>query len=432
MDTPSASFKPSARSDSRPSPSRHRGWSEIHAESCDGTDLGGATCASNGFSGGTLACTSLCTFDTNGCTTCLTDPHILACETTALPADTPSSLALAATGQDIVVAWVAGPGENGDAPGVAGAVRVARFSADLTLLAQYDCLGPLHAGRVALARSTTGYMLAADGDGGVTVQPLDANGAPRGTPHVVPNAEFPMLAARDQGGTVSDGPLLAWSVWPQTTPNAGGLQVEAVLLDDNGVDEIAPVTVFPVAVQQPRGNYNAVFTGDGYLIAAEGSELIARMALDGTITLPSTAALGSAEFGRLAWTGTEARFVYLGIGSSASSPGVSSWVSVDATGALLGEPVALAGAIYLAPPLATLGQDTVIVYGTPTGIIDQATTLSVTRISATGTVVTSAFGVVTDPQGLHQAQMAVSGSDVVLAWVGGGYPGRIALAQLAP
>ncbi len=32
MDTPSASFKPSARSDSRPSPSRHRGWSEIHAQ----------------------------------------------------------------------------------------------------------------------------------------------------------------------------------------------------------------------------------------------------------------------------------------------------------------------------------------------------------------------------------------------------------------
>ncbi|MEZ4448769.1 MAG: lamin tail domain-containing protein [Nannocystaceae bacterium] len=38
-------------------------------EQCDGTDLGGASCASVGaFSGGTLACTGLCTFDTAGCT----------------------------------------------------------------------------------------------------------------------------------------------------------------------------------------------------------------------------------------------------------------------------------------------------------------------------------------------------------------------------
>src|SRR5262249_8994911 len=38
------------------------------SEQCDGTDLGGATCASLGFTpDGTLACTAGCGFDTSGC-----------------------------------------------------------------------------------------------------------------------------------------------------------------------------------------------------------------------------------------------------------------------------------------------------------------------------------------------------------------------------
>jgi hypothetical protein len=37
-------------------------------EQCDTLNLGGKTCASAGFSGGTLACTGSCTLDTSGCT----------------------------------------------------------------------------------------------------------------------------------------------------------------------------------------------------------------------------------------------------------------------------------------------------------------------------------------------------------------------------
>jgi hypothetical protein len=37
-------------------------------ESCDGADLGGATCVSLGNTGGTLGCTLGCGFDTSGCT----------------------------------------------------------------------------------------------------------------------------------------------------------------------------------------------------------------------------------------------------------------------------------------------------------------------------------------------------------------------------
>lgn len=37
-------------------------------EECDGTDLGGATCVSAGYEGGTLGCTATCTYDATGCT----------------------------------------------------------------------------------------------------------------------------------------------------------------------------------------------------------------------------------------------------------------------------------------------------------------------------------------------------------------------------
>ena len=38
-------------------------------ESCDGSDLGGASCTSQGFSSGILSCTASCTFNTNSCST---------------------------------------------------------------------------------------------------------------------------------------------------------------------------------------------------------------------------------------------------------------------------------------------------------------------------------------------------------------------------
>jgi hypothetical protein len=38
-------------------------------EQCDGNDLGGATCQSLGYTGGSLSCTSACTFNTSNCTT---------------------------------------------------------------------------------------------------------------------------------------------------------------------------------------------------------------------------------------------------------------------------------------------------------------------------------------------------------------------------
>jgi hypothetical protein len=51
------------------------------SEPCDGTDLGGQTCSTQGFSGGSLTCNGDCTFNTSGCLAC--NPVGVSCTTNA-------------------------------------------------------------------------------------------------------------------------------------------------------------------------------------------------------------------------------------------------------------------------------------------------------------------------------------------------------------
>jgi len=61
-------------------------------EECDGTDLGGTTCESLGFTGGTLICTASCTLDTSGCIvpTCIVVPGECNCNGKCGPNETPA------------------------------------------------------------------------------------------------------------------------------------------------------------------------------------------------------------------------------------------------------------------------------------------------------------------------------------------------------
>ena len=174
-------------------------------ERCDGADLGAATCATLGFGGGTLACSDRCTFQTNGCTTCLVDDRIVACRHTEVDAAAPLTLAMAATDHEVVIAWVTGPGLNGTYDDDAGSVRLARFDTRLSLIAQTGCFGPAHARGAAIARTRSGYILAIQGDGGVTVQALNLALQPTGPARVVPDAAWLTLTAREKNGTSSAG-----------------------------------------------------------------------------------------------------------------------------------------------------------------------------------------------------------------------------------
>jgi hypothetical protein len=398
-------------------------------EACDGTELGTSTCTSLGFGGGALACTASCTLDTNQCTTCLSDPHVAACAHSSARAEAPGSLSLATSADGIAVAWVAGPGLALRPPDTApGAARFARFAPDLSLQTEVDCLGPAHARNVALAASPSGYVLAVDGDGGITIVPLDHSGSPRGASRTIPDAEQPVLAARQVGSTLSGGPLLAWTVTPGAHPNPSGVTVQAVLLADDGTDETTPVTVFQTS-SLTNDYASAVFTGDGFLLA-DGD--VARIALDGAVAATSSPAPGS-EFSRIAWSGSDARLVY---GNAAPPGGGTYFLRLDASGSPTASPVLLEpwSTAYNEPATATLGQDTVVVLPSGSDTVDRATRLEVTRVDANGATVTAPFGVVSDPELVGAYRLGVLDGEVVMAWVGGvgGFPGRIGLARLRP
>jgi hypothetical protein len=75
-------------------------------ERCDGTDLNGQTCQTLGYGSGALACSSICSLDTAGCSECLPlDASLLRC------GDAPFSAAavaagLAATDSEVAIAWL--------------------------------------------------------------------------------------------------------------------------------------------------------------------------------------------------------------------------------------------------------------------------------------------------------------------------------------
>jgi hypothetical protein len=370
--------------------------------------------------GGTIGCTSLCSFDTNGCDSCVADSHSLACRHTELLANSPSSLALTASDSEIAVAWVAGPGLLGNDP-VAGSARLARFAPDLSLISQSDCFGPAHAHRVALARSRSGYIAAVDDDGdtGVSIQSFDASGSALAPPRILPGAGYPALVERVNAGVVSGGPLLVWSGPPTGGPSAGGLALRAALLGDDGADETAPSTL---AALIPVGHTNGVFTGAGFLVGPESGGALF-VALDGTVTTPPISGTAG-EFPALAWSGTEGTLVSLR----------SNWRRFDASGAAIGAAVALPKSIFIPSTIAMQGGDSIVAFGTGTATIDLDGEISVGRFASDGTMVTAPFRVVVDPEGLAEPRLAQRGTETVLAWVGGvhSYPGRIGLARLAP
>jgi hypothetical protein len=390
-------------------------------ETCDGADLGTATCASLGFGGGTLACSDRCTFQTNGCTTCLVDPGIVACGNAEVEADAPHALAMAATDTEVVIAWVPGPGLKEAVDTDAGSVRLARFDSGLSLVAQSGCIGPAHAQQVAIARTRSGYILAIGGDGGVTVQAMDSTLQPSGAPRVLPNAGGPMLTARESDSAVLDGPLFIWS---QPVPPSGTFyQTEGALLDDSGAEETAPAAIF----DDDTSVFTAAFTGDAFLLSASGGrDFIAHFALDGTVTIPENTAIPAGaypEYAQIVWTGAQGAVVF-------EEDVGTFWAPVDASGAISGPLVALDETVYPRVSLAH-GSEMWIVGSQGTG----GENLALTRLSSTGTEVAPPLYVVSDPEIPFLPAVAGLGPNtMVLGWVGGidSYPGRIGLALLSP
>lgn len=393
------------------------------SEPCDAADLESQTCASRGFSGGRLRCGPTCAFDTNGCHSCVPSRFSLACRHTELDARTPRSLAMTTSDSEIVLAWVAGAGRYATERGE-GAVRVARFRPDLSLIEQSDCFGPTHALRVSLARTRTGFLLAIEGDGGVTLQPLDARGEPRGSTRTLPGVSSPALGERSIHGFAAGGPLC---VWAET-----GVGIRASLLGDDGAEEFAPVDALSrSALRASLVIPSATYVGDGFLVTERDSGEIAHVGLDGVVTHPSRPAPATSQLPAI-WNGAEAHVAFLNYGPhpvwSHSTVPRWGWAPIDPSGNAVG-PGAPVLRIERLGSVVALGADAVFA----STKAQDSRRLEVTKVSADGAILIPPFAVVNDPEDVSEQQLGVLGREIILAWLGGAMsrPGRIGLARLS-
>ncbi len=390
---------------------------QSNAENCDGTVLGGASCTSLGFPGGTLSCGADCRFDTSACVRCSAlGGHLTGCSDSVADASSPSALAVAATAQEIGVAWIS---RSASGPGV----WFARFKPDLTLIAKS---GPLAADcpqEIALATRPGGWDIATSGYGhSVELFALDATGKVTDKKVAAVQGHGAVFGERASGG-----PLLAWI-------DAGSQSLGAVVVSADGISTTTAASI-PMPSTTVDRFMSAAFVGNGFLVAVRSGSrvVVGRVGTDGTtsgaVTQPVPA---ETEVPALASAGNEARMVY----EHFAQPITVEMVRLDQSGHALAKPVVLGGAPNYynnAYPVAD-GADTLVVMGSYTGTVYQAKHLDVIRVDGSGQKLWGPQTIATDPTMLTGYGAAMSGSELVSAFIEGGsmYPAGIGLARLTP
>jgi hypothetical protein len=141
----------------------------VDREECDGNKLGGTSCSSLGYAGGSLSCNSVCAIDRRACESCSGDARVAACGHLASSAPTVSSLDVATNDSEIAVAWSE------------FAVHVpwhfTRFRSDATMISDTPCLGQ-DLVTLSLIAMPAGWLAAVENEfGPVELTRFDANGA---------------------------------------------------------------------------------------------------------------------------------------------------------------------------------------------------------------------------------------------------------------
>jgi hypothetical protein len=414
------------------------------SEVCDGTDLAGASCTSLGYKGGTLKCGAWCDFDTTTCDPCEAGGKILSCGDVNVDAVAPTSLALATTDTEIVLAWVSGA----DAYGYGAGAHMARFRSDLSLIAQTGCLGATNARSVALAIAPSGWILAIESATGIELHPLDPTLAPRGATRFLPNATWPVLVSRQLSGVpIAGGPLFVWTsnvVDPALAASVHANGRWAALLGDDATSETSDVEVAAATIDNTG---SGIFTGEGFLYADRefttspywDGIAIEPIGLDGKLGPRQTPVPQDTEAPDLGWTGTEARLVYNQFGNAM---GQEMWLRLDAKGAPIGSSVPIGGIDqYDGAVVATVADDTLVLLADYSQSV-RPKNLDILRISTTGTTVDGPYALVLDPFLAPERRIARRGPEAVVAWLAGrpydafagptGYPGGVGLARVAP
>lgn len=389
-----------------------------NAEDCDGSALGGESCTSLGFSGGTLGCTTACRFDTAACARCVPPGgHLTACDESVASAKAPTSLAIAATAQEIGLAWIS---RSSGGP----QVWFARFKPDLSLIGKSGPVAANCPSQVALAVRPGGWVLATSGYGqAVELFAIDATGKVTQEKTVAAEGRGAVFGER-QGGS----PLLVWI-------EQGSKSLGAAVVSADGISTSPPVSI-PMPGGLVDSFVSSAFVGDGFLVAARASNrvVVGRVSGDGSTTGTVTQPVpDNTEVPALASTGSEARMVY----EHFNQPTITmEMVRLDKSGKALASPVVIGSApdyYNNAYPVAD-GADTLVVMGSYTGTVYQAKHLDVVRVDGSGKKIWGPQTIATDPTMLTGYGAVMSGTGLVSAFIEGGstYPVGLGLARMTP
>ena len=335
-------------------------------EDCDGTDLGGATCASLGFAGGTLGCDSSCHLDTSQCQTCAPSVAPAAGCSQSPQAWGPQvwAVGLAASATEIGFATVE---RNPTCVGV----RFDRYAPNLARISESSCLGACDVTAVRVAPTASGWLLAMVTAHGLDLMPLDGQGTVNGSVRTIANVYQADLVPRTTNGAPLGGPLLIWTDIHRD-------HLSGALLRDDGTVEQSPVNAFATLAGEGAG----VFTGDGYLLSGDTQTVnsfvtydwtaVRRFRLDGSLgsvyaPIPCLAASSL----QLAWTGSEVRATYTDENDPMSS---AMWARLGQNGRLIESPQALGIQAAIGSHVVMLGADMLVLvdvtassYGDPEG-----------------------------------------------------------------
>jgi hypothetical protein len=400
-------------------------------EACDGTDLGGATCASQGFAGGTLTCTESCGFDLSVCTACLpTGDGVVRCGPAGLGAPGPSRplwMALAASATEVGLAWT-------DYDQLYGHWRVgfSRLSPSLDVIAT-TTFETYDAGELASAPLADGWVVAEVMLEGLVLYTLDAGGQklarmvveenprdPNSWDASVqsPKIQAPKLVARSDGG-----PLLLWR-------NADGYRAAIVAAD--GRSTSAPVNLpnagvegfSPAAAAYVEGAFSVVVR-----VSLDDGLRLVRIGADGHI-ISSEKILAGQTVGApdLATGTTDHRLIYEIPGAGTDpAEGRIMFRHLSASGAPTGTaaPFASLGAYRAETAAAGLGDDSLVLLSS-----SSPEQLALARLDSNGQLVGAIRPLAKAPSGsLHYPLLAKRGPDVIVGWTIGD---AISLARVTP
>src|SRR5450432_2644205 len=195
-------------------------------EACDGAVPAATTCASLGYQGGQLACGSWCGLDVTGCTTCVSDAQISACQDHALNHVEQSLFDMSSDGSR--AALLLGNGTSTQ-------FRLSVVGTDLSSVASERCFS----GSIlphALAHTKHGWLLLSEHENSGTgnpnalaITPLDDTGHKSGNAKVIPGHKWATFVGSPNGGSL----LVALREGSSDIHTSIGAY-DAILLDDDG------------------------------------------------------------------------------------------------------------------------------------------------------------------------------------------------------